>query len=112
MKNIKTLTVIAVTAIMFVTKAEAQKQPPPPPPPVPAAATVDAPVKVDVFLKNNPTIKDVYQEKKDLLIVKLKNGTVEKYNMADINEKKKFADKYGDLPAVSPPPPPPPVKAM
>jgi len=59
-------------------------------------------------LKNNPTVADIYWEKKNLMVVKFKNGKVEKYNMADSSEKKNFVDKYGDVPTFLPPPPPPP----
>jgi hypothetical protein len=39
-------------------------------------------------------------------IVTLKNGTVEKYNMSNDEESKRFVEGYGDIPA---PPTPPPV---
>jgi hypothetical protein len=111
MKKIKILTVIAVAAITIATKAEAQKKPPPPPPPppVPIFANNDAPAKMNEFLKDHPAVKDIYFEKKNLLVVELKNGKTEKYNMADSDENKSFIDKYGeDVSTFIPPPPPPP----
>lgn len=102
------LTVIAIAAITFAAKAEAQKKPPPPPP-KPVIENNDAHAKMNAFLKNNPVVTDIYFEKKNLLVVKLKNGKTEKYNMADSDEKKNFIDKYGeDVSTFLPPPPPPP----
>lgn len=109
MKKIKMLMVIAIAAITLVTKADAQRKPPPPPPPVPTYENMDANAKMNEFLKNNPTVKDVYFEKKNLLVVELKNGKTEKYNMTDGDEKKNFINKYvEDVSAFIPPPPPPP----
>ena|SRR5690242_1354714 len=112
MKKLRTLTVIAIAVIMFVTKADAQKKPPPPPP-VPAVENNDPHAKVEEFLKNNPAVKDIYREEKNLLVVQLKNGKTEKYNMANSDEKKNFINKYGEDVSIflpSPPPPPPPPK--
>lgn len=104
----KTVIIIAI-AIVFVSEAEAQKQPPPlpPPPPVTVYKATNPPAK-NAFLKNNPAATDIYWEKKDLLVVKLKDGKVEKYNIADSGSKQSFVDKFGDVPAFPPPPPPPP----
>jgi hypothetical protein len=108
MKKIKMLIVIATTVMTFVTKAEAQKKPPPPPPPPPIAANENIGVHTTMseFLKNNPAVKDVYREEKDLMVVELKSGKIEKYDLEDSGEKKSFVDKYGDVPKLPPPPPP------
>lgn len=45
----------------------------------------------------------------DERIVTLKNGTVEKYNMSNEEESKRFVEGYGDIPPTPPPPPAPPV---
>ena len=109
MKKIKMLAIIAVAIMTLVTKADAQKKPPPPPP-KPNSQNINPHVKMDEFLKNNPTVADIYWEKKNLVVVKLKNGKAEKYNVANGDEKKSFVDKYGDVPTFLPPPPPPPPK--
>jgi beta-lactamase regulating signal transducer with metallopeptidase domain len=84
-------------------------QPPPPPlaPPMPddylAPPAPDAPVKmpegVSGISVNNHSAT-----------VTLENGTVEKYNLDKADEKKKFHDKYGEMP--TPPEPPAAPKAI
>jgi len=68
----------------------------------------------DTIPKTSPRVDEVsfnsdvesIRYKNNERIVTLKNGTVEKYNMSNDEESKRFVEGYGDIP---PPPPPPPV---
>jgi hypothetical protein len=55
----------------------------------------------------NSNVKSI-RYKNDERIVTLKNGKVEKYNMNNDEDNKRFVEAYGDIPAPPPPPPPPP----
>ena len=61
----------------------------------------------DEFYKRNPTVSDI-SRKGNVITIKKKNGTIEKYDMNKKEEDKSFTEKYG----VSPIPPPPPPKKV
>jgi hypothetical protein len=63
------------------------------------------------FLKNNPSVANVYWQRNNRLIVQLKNGEKEEYDLNSQNIKKSFTEKYGIMP-LCPPPPPPPLEKM
>jgi hypothetical protein len=69
------------------------------------------PAGVKAFLKNNPQIKQVYWKHSPLrMIVALKDGTEESYDLTSEASKNRAVKKYGKLPVPAPPPPPaPPV---
>jgi hypothetical protein len=62
-------------------------------------------VKEVTFKSNVERIRYTNDER----IVTLKDGTVEKYNMNNDEDNKRFVEGYGDIPAPPPPPPAPPV---
>jgi beta-lactamase regulating signal transducer with metallopeptidase domain len=78
----------------------------PTPPSAPAAPTA---IKnpLGEFLRRNPTVKDVYV-KNDNLVVELKSGKKETYNVEDKTAYAAAEKKYGKIPLPPPPPPPPP----
>jgi len=102
----------------------AKKEPPPPPPkpknevvkPEPPTSIMDEPkepqvVRVsgkvaDDFYKQNPSISDISSQG-NVISLKKKDGTIEKYDMSKKEEDKSFTEKYG----VSPIPPPKVVKS-
>ena len=102
-----------------------KKVPPPPPPPkeevkrevkkvemvkfTPPIAVIKE-KDAEEFYSRNPSVSEIARQGNSLL-VKLKNGTKEKYNLENEKEKKSFEEKYGDIPFQAPPPPPKPVKS-
>jgi len=97
--------------------------PPPPPAPVPPAPPVGVnghhmvpPVppipprmQDEPFFKNNPSVRALHIDESSNLIITLKNGQREHYNLADEADKKEVIEKYGSLPAPPPPAPVPPI---
>jgi len=61
----------------------------------------------DDFYKRNPTVSEI-SRKGNIIIIKKKDGTTEKYDMNKKEQDKSFTEKYGASPI--PPPPPPPKK--
>jgi hypothetical protein len=59
----------------------------------------------DDFYKRNPTVSGI-SRRGNVITIKKKDGTTEKYDMNKKEEDKSFTEKYG----VSPIPPPPPKK--
>ena len=104
--------------------AQNQKVPPPPPPvkpsqpvpppPPPKVETVKFKPPVlsksakenNAFYKRNPSVANIRWKGNDRVIIKLKKGTIEEYDLNNEEEKKSFTDKYG-IPPLPPPPPPP-----
>lgn len=84
---------------------------PPPPPVVKYNPTHDQFKKdYDHFLQRNPSVKSLgWNGSKDQgyysLIVTLKNGNKERYNLLDQDDTRKAEEKYGNLPVAPPPPP-------
>ena len=104
----------------------APKQPPPPPAKVemtkftPPKIVKDEEVKVqpviavkgekaDGFYKRNPGVSDISRQG-NIITLKMKDGTTEKYDMSKKEEDKSFTEKYGVCP-IPPPPPPPKMKS-
>ena len=115
-----------------------KKEPPPPPPPKPkeevkynvvkeekvkppviinetvnASKPSEPPVVTvkgkgaDDFYKKNPSVSDISRNG-NIVTIKKKDGTIEKYDMNKKEEDKSFTEKYDVSPI--PPPPPPPKK--
>jgi hypothetical protein len=123
----------AASLVLVIVAANAQKEkkdpPPPPPPPQKAVietTRIDEKVKykvvngkgvkeppvitvkgkmADEFYDRNPSVAEI-SRKGNVLTLKMKDGTIEKYDMSKKEEDKNFTEKYG----VSPIPPPPPPK--
>jgi len=127
---------IMIPLVLFVvgitSNAQSSKKEPPPPPPKPMGETVkfeppkiviDEEVNVnkpkeppvikargqvaDDFYKQNPTVSDISRQG-NIISLKKKDGSIEKYDMSKKEEDKSFTEKYG----VSPIPPPPPPKVV
>ena len=94
-----------------------EKKPPPPPPPPPAQiikyVIVPPAAELDRFYAKNPSVSKVYYQKKGELIIDLKNGKQELYDLDSSDQYRAYSEKYeGDPPAFPPPPPPPPPKKV
>ena len=61
----------------------------------------------DDFYKRNPSVAEISRQG-NIITLKMKDGTKEKYDMNKKEEDKSFTEKYGASPI--PPPPPPPKK--
>jgi len=96
------------------------KQPPPPPPPVVDVKEIPPPPKTppppiikranwkesySAFLKRNPRVKGIGWTKRNAVIIRLKSGKEEVYDLSKEEDVVSVRNKYGQLPA--PPPPPP-----
>ena len=97
--------------------AAAQKQPPPPPPPLPPP-TVEVtelilPTKVTVeFYKRNVSVEHLSLIQENQVLVRLKNGDSESYDLNVKDQKATFIKKYGEISVLAPPPPPKPPKPI
>ena len=124
---------IAASLILVIVSANAQseKKEPPPPPPKPKDEVVkftppkivkDEEVQVkappppppkiiiemaDEFYTRNPSVAEISRQG-NIITLKMKDGTKEKYEMNKKEEDKSFTEKYGASPI--PPPPPSPKK--
>jgi len=111
---------IAASLILVIVSVNAQsekKEPPPPPPPkiiVDEKIQIDEPPivtlkgkMVDDFYTRNPSVAEISRQG-NIITLKMKDGTKEKYDMNKKEEDKSFIEKYGASPI--PPPPPPPKK--
>jgi|SRR6187397_2400318 hypothetical protein len=124
---------IAASLILVIVSANAQseKKEPPPPPPKPKDEVVkltppkivkDEEVQVkappppppkiiiemaDEFYTRNPSVAEISRQG-NIITLKMKDGTKEKYDMNKKEEDKSFTEKYGASPI--PPPPPSPKK--
>jgi hypothetical protein len=58
------------------------------------------------FLKNNPSVKEVFWQKGNKIVVVLKAGEKKTYALSKLGESKAFTDLYGVAPKMPPPPPP------
>ena len=110
MKKIMILLVLSIVGI--ASNAQSTKKVPPPPPPQPKNEIVKSePQKIKVsdpldddFYKRNPSVSN-FSRQGNIISLKKKDGTTEKYDMSKKEEDKSFTEKYG---ASSIPPPPPP----
>ena len=89
-----------------------KKEPPPPPPPPKDEVVKSEPQKIKVsgpldddFYKRNPSVSN-FSRQGNIISLKKKDGTTEKYDMSKKEEDKSFTEKYGVSPIPSPPPPP------
>ena len=124
---------IAASLILVIVSVNAQseKKEPPPPPPKPKDEVVKltppkivkdeevqvkapppSPPKIiiemaDEFYTRNPSVAEISRQG-NIITLKMKDGTKEKYDMNKKEEDKSFTEKYGASPI--PPPPPPPKK--
>jgi hypothetical protein len=120
---------VKVSAPKVVDEKIKVKEPPPPPPPkskdevvkyevmidekVDASKPEEPPVitvrgkLADDFYKRNPSVTGI-SRRENVITIKKKDGTIEKYDMSKKEEDKNFTEKYGRSPI--PPPPPPPKK--
>ena len=130
----KKIFALAASLILVVVSANSQseKKEPPPPPPKPKKEVVkfDPPKIVvdeevntakpkeppvvtvkgkvaDDFYERNPSVSDISRQG-NIISLKKKDGTIEKYDMSKKEEDKSFTEKYG----ISPIPPPPPPKKV
>ena len=122
----KKILAIAAPLVLIIASVNAQEEPPPPPPK--AITIIDEKVKykivedkvvkeppvitvkgkiADDFYKRNPTVAEISRQG-NIITLKKKDGTEEKYDLSKKEEEENFNDKYGASPI--PPPPPPPKK--
>jgi hypothetical protein len=125
---------LVLLVIGITSNAQTEKKEPPPPPPKPKNEVVKAePPKIiidevinvkrtkeppvikvsgktaDDFYKLNPSVSEISRQG-NILSLKMKDGTIEKYDMSKKEEDKSFTEKYG-VPPMPPPPPKPKSKA-
>ncbi len=114
MKKIFICTLVLMFSSAAMHAQEVKKEPPPPPVPAekpekPAPGLKK--INKEEFLKKYPEVKSVEKENPGEVIIYLKNGKSEKYDLSDEKQKKAFEKKYlKRMPAPPPPPeePPPP----
>ena len=112
MKKIMILLVLLIVGI--ASNAQSTKKVPPPPPPQPKNEIVKSePPKIKVsdpldddFYKRNLSVSNVSRHG-NIINLKKKDGTTEKYDMSKKEEEKSFTEKY-DVSTIPPSPPPPP----
>ena len=111
MKKIMIPLVLLVVGITSNAQS-AKKEPPPPPQPKDEVVKAEPPkIKVsgpldDDFYKRNPSVSD-FSRQGNIITLKKKDGTIEKYDMNKKEEDKSFTEKYG-VSSIPPPPPPKP----
>ena len=128
----KKIFALAASLILVVVSANSQseKKEPPPPPPKPKKEVVKfEPPKIvvdeevnttkpkeppvvtvkgkvaDDFYERNPSVSDISRQG-NIISLKKKDGTFEKYDMNKKEEDKSFTEKYGVSPIPQPPPRP------
>lgn len=131
----KKILAVAASLIFVVVSANSQtekKEVPPPPPPkridekvkfTPPKIVKDEEVQMkelpvitvkgklaDDFYKRNPSVSDISRQG-NIITLKMKDGTSEKYDMSKKEKDKSFTEKYGTSPIPPPPPPKPKSKA-
>ena len=115
MKKIMIPLILLVVGI--TSNAQSAKKEPPPPPPQPKNEIVKSePPKIKVsgpldddFYKRNPSVSN-FSRQGNIISLKKKDGTTEKYDMSKEEEDKSFTEKYG-VSSIPPPPPPPKPKS-
>jgi len=93
--------VVKLTPPKIVKDEEVQVKNPPPPPPKIIIEMADE------FYTRNPSVAEISRQG-NIITLKMKDGTKEKYDMNKKEEDKSFTEKYGASPI--PPPPPSPKK--
>jgi hypothetical protein len=67
------------------------------------------PADLSDFLKRNPSAQSIsWKGDGNTVVIRLKSGKAETYNLTDANQKAQVTARYGALPTAPPPPPPPP----
>ena len=109
--------IVKFTPPKIVKDEEVQVKTPPPPPKIiidekvqvkePPVVTVKGKM-ADEFYTRNPSVTEISRQG-NIITLKLKDGTKEKYDMNKKEEDKSFTEKYSASP-IPPPPPPPPKK--
>ena len=111
MKKIMILLVLFVVG-MTSNAQSAKKEPPPPKDEVvksePQKIKVSGPLDDD-FYKRNPSVSN-FSRQGNIISLKKKDSTTEKYDMSKKEEDKSFTEKYG-VSLIPPPPPPKIVKS-
>ncbi len=69
------------------------------------------PKEYNDFLKRNPSVKGLSWNNSEV-IIRLKSGKEERYNLDNTQETDAIGRKYGKLPIAPPPPPPPPAAPL
>lgn len=113
MKKIFPVAVALILAGAFTANAQIEKKEPPEPkepvkvvdekkftPPASVGMTSQ-----NEFLMRNPGVASVEWNETKTIVLKLKSGKEEKYNLTIAAEKKAFTEKYGKPPIMPPPPP-------
>jgi hypothetical protein len=123
--------IFVLSAVMFYASANAQKPAPkaPPPPPIvtdappspsppkvsietftpPAELAINAENEYKAFLKKNPSVKNLsWSNRGSRVVIVLKSGKTEVYDLENEKDAQKLKQKYGTLPIAPPPPPPVP----
>ena len=114
-------TALALLAVSFAWSQDKSVKPPPPPPAPPAVEMKEVPpappapevLPVDeadsAFLKKNPSVKSLGWRGDKKVLVNLKAGGEEVYDLGKAAEREQFEARYGSLPLQPPPPPVPPA---
>lgn len=126
MKKIFAITSSLFFVVVAVNAQDEKQKPPPPPPPKPKEVVKYNAIKdekektqpvvkvkgkmADEFYEKNPSISDISRQG-NVITLKMKDGTTEKYDMSKKEEDKNFTDKYGRSP-IPPPPPPKPKEVI
>lgn len=77
------------------------------------SADTTKPVEFKDFKKRNPSVQSVsWMSNPYRVVIRLKDGTQETYNLENEAEKEKAVQKYGGLPEAPPPPPAPSAPAF
>ena len=105
--------VVKLTPPKIVKDEEVEVKAPPPPPKIiidEKVQTNEPPVvtakgkMADEFYTRNPWVKEISRQG-NIITLKMKDGTKEKYDMNKKEENKSFTEKYDVSPILPPPPP-------
>jgi hypothetical protein len=105
----KSTALLFVLAAAFAQTSKAQTEPPPPPPPIELHEHQPVDKGFDAFLQRNPNIENVHWKKNNVIVIKLKNGNTQTFNLNKKESLQKFTNTYGMPPLPPPPPPAPPL---
>ena len=111
----KKVLAVAASLILVVVSANSQseKKESPPPPPKPKEEVKVPPMiivsGINEFYTRNTTVSEI-SRRENIITLKMKDGTTEKYDMSKKDEDKTFTEKYGVSPIPPPPPPPKVIK--
>lgn len=106
----KSIAIFYFIAIARSAASAQEKKPPPPPPPVIEHAIAPSAAGPDTFYAQNPSVSKAWYKDRNVLIIELKNGKQESYNLDVKDQHRAFTEKYTGEPPVFPQPPPPPKK--